>query len=483
MAGGWTGDVVRSLILAAMIACLAMTFTSLVFPDDQYGVVAVLCGLASLEAFAASRIQRGGTPTSRLPFRAVELATVFLLLQLGADASDGRPPLQDGVPQFDLLAAALFVPVLLSWLVTTDVSRMLVRVGEVTGRGPLYVAPWQRLARRFFVGGLIISLAAALSQENVDRALNLPTRSSSGPVLNVLLYFLLGMLLLGHARFEVLTGRWRDRQRAVAGGVSASWVKYVVGLAAVAATLAFLASAADMTAPLSAARAALGPVRSAGETTLSMVITTVTILREPVIRLLSLFGGVSKLIQPRHAITLNHPPVNLPPVDIQLPRHIPRRGVHHAARVGGRGSGAGRWLAPVEAIALWGTLLLGLLTPVRVYLRRHPEWRHGSRLLEALATICSCPWSWLRERLHRYRRSLAERVPAVRALRRPLTNLARGRLLGVQAPVRSPAERAIRYYLNTVRQADRQGFARRREGDLGVGAVGIRTGTAIVFSK
>ena len=58
-------------------------------------------------------------------------------------------------------------------------------------------SPVRRLAVRFFLAGSVLFATAALTQPGIARTFHLPHADSGGPILNVFVYFIIGIVFIG----------------------------------------------------------------------------------------------------------------------------------------------------------------------------------------------------------------------------------------------------------------------------------------------
>lgn len=458
-ARGWASEVARWAVLGVMIGCIVLSLVTLaeIFVPDWDGTYLVLfCGLTAVEACLSYRLWR--ETGAGLPLRGIELGVLFLILQLCVDIAGAQPPVQDtGVPRIDPRTFVLFLPALLCWLAATDAARALSRLAVPSGESAPSASPGQHLARRFFAGGVLLFVVAGLTQAKVLEALNLPAGASSGPVLNVAVYFLLGIVLLGQVRLDVLQRRWRERGGSIAPRLATRWMRQSLLFVGLVALLALLLPMTNADGLLQVARAALGQAKPLAESALSTVMTSVTVLREPLIRLLSLFGGVSRLVHPRHPVIVAHPPLDLPPINVPFHHHGPVRHVRHPTHASAHARGGMHWLAISEALLFWSVLVVGALHLARVYLR--PRLR-GRRMTGPLGKLCAALGRLFR-RLRRSAAAAGRRIPLPPLLRQAALRSAATHFRPALAVGPSARDQVVRYYLSLIHRADREGFPRR----------------------
>ncbi len=77
--------------------------------------------------------------------------------------------------------------------------------------------PTARLVRRYFAGGAVLLICTAFSRVDLGALIEMENARIRNPILNVLLYFFLGLVMLGQIQFSRLSGLWR-REKVTVGG-------------------------------------------------------------------------------------------------------------------------------------------------------------------------------------------------------------------------------------------------------------------------
>jgi hypothetical protein len=436
-------DLARAAVLATLVACIAVSFVVLVehlVPGWDGTPYVLLCALTAVEAYYSFRTPQEGEPGrfGGFPARIAELAALFAVLQLFVDGQDGQPLLDGWMPHVDARTALFFVPIFLTWAVVRDVSRTLALLREphppgwVPRSGPQSVPPARRLAARFFAGGLLLCVGAGLTQPRIADVLQIPRAGGAGPVLNVLVYFLLGIAMLGQVHYFTLQQRWQFQQVAIGRGLRRRWLRYSLTFVALVAILAFIL-------PTSHTTGLLDPWRQAWD-------QVVVLFQGPLTWLLRLLRRTSQPIPNIHLPT----PTALPHVRHPLPP------LHHAGK-------AGSWGALLQALFFWGLILAAVGYIMYVYLKRRPRrnrqtGRRWMRLGAMLSTL-SRLWRALRRLLRGYSEALADRLPRIR-LTRPAASDASGGARRARLGTLTPRQQVLRYYVSTVRRAERAGVVR-----------------------
>jgi hypothetical protein len=417
----------RAGALALLVACLAVSgiaLTENLIPSWNGAPLLLFCVLAAIEAYAACRLLRGGRFRTSL----AQVTLLLILAQLYVDALDQRAPLADGVPYLTGKAFAYAIPVFLVWLAITEVTRALMVLERPPEQGFLDQYPVRRLTAYFFLGGASLFVTAALTQPGIAQTMKL-AHGSAGPILNVLAYFLVGVVFLGRLEYSALHHRWLVQRTTVARGMASRCTGYVLAFTIAVALLALIL-------PTSRTLGILGPGRDAWD-------QLVLLLRGPLSSLLS-------WLHPSRPTVIN--PHLKPPPGFHLP---PRRppATHHGS------GGGGNWFSVIETALFWAGVLALTVYLVRQYARRargrirRPRPRHLPGLRGMLARLLAA----LVRRLRAVFDAVAEHLPdpvtarlAVSLKRRPRGR--GGHVLG--GPTR---QQIIAYYRRMVRQAEQRG--------------------------
>jgi hypothetical protein len=435
--------VVRPAFLCIMVGCVVLALVTLIelfVPNWDGTFLIVFCVLTTAEAYLTFQLFRRDSShrfdTTRI--LAIELAALYLLLQLCIDAIDGHAPFQNYFPHLDGKTLGLFAIVFLTWLLATDTARDLNRLG-LPSEGTLgFVPSERRLATRFFAGGVVLFIMSGLTQVRIADAIKLPTPNASGPVGNVLVYFVLGMLFLGQAHYASLRGRWQRGDIAIAGGFGGRWVRYSLIFVGLVLVIAFLLPTSHTLGLLDVGRAIWNPI----STVLIQIILTV---RGPFTWLLHLFGGKAPVVRPRV----------LPP---HLPPHLPIPPRHHT-NPGHSGSGG---ITLIKSLLFWAVIALVLIYVLRnVALRRAVKIPLIGGVLNAVRGALGRVWATLFSRVRNYVASVVEHVPGAGVLRAVPSLVPRGSMRWGRIGSLSPREQVVFYYLSVVRRAHRHGIDRR----------------------
>jgi hypothetical protein len=252
-------------------------------------------------------------------------------------------------------------------------------------------------------------------------------------VLNVLVYFLLGLVMLGQAQFISLHTRWEMQRTKIADRLASRWVRYSLAFIGLAALLAFLLPTGYTMGLLDV----VGTIMYILGYIFSLFAFILLFIFSLLLAPCAMLFGTERLTRRQ--------PILPPP---QLPQQQP----------GGITPG---WFEILRSLLFWAAALGMVFYVVRSYLRDHPEISQALtslRPIRALRDFLIALW----RRLLGLVEAASERIPRSLSLRR-------ARLRPLEAPFRffrlgalSPRERVLYYYLSILRRADRLGLPRQR---------------------
>jgi len=327
-----------------------------------------------------------------------------------------------------------FVLASLSWWVSTQTSRDLERLDEPPERSVLYISPTESLTSRFFWGGALLLIAAGITRLGIAALLNLSRPPVPGLVLNVLVYFLLGLVMLGQVHFTWLRKQWQAQEIKVASELASRWVLYSLAFIGLAALLALLLPTGYTMSLLDAGAAIISGL-------LYIATLLFTLLSLPLTWLIWLLPKLFGDERP-------------PPQTELLPRELPQ------LEPAGPPGSASDWLGILRPLLFWLAALGMLFYVIRSYLHDHPE------LLQALVTQrpIRALWHFLIafwRRLVGLAEAASERIPRRLSLQWARPRASRKPFRFFRLGALSPRERILYYYLSILERARRQGYPRR----------------------
>lgn len=243
----------RPFVVAVMFACVMESVALLIqafLPgwNATYAVVAIF--LISLEAYyatrTAQRLRLSGR--DRWIFRLSEWTVILLALKLGPYATRGLDALAADFATWEADLATLFtlefvivlVLAAFTWMGSGDVARWLDDLTQPTEAGFNPYLSLSAIQSLFFVGGVLLVIAAGLTQVGLQAVLHQDRPPVGGVIVNVLVYFVSGLLLLSQARMEVLHTQWRVSQVNIGAGIRSRWIGLGLATLVVVAALALL---------------------------------------------------------------------------------------------------------------------------------------------------------------------------------------------------------------------------------------------------
>jgi hypothetical protein len=442
----WLETLFRPLTIGVMFGCIALSLVELVrlfFPAWNGTYLVVACVLAALEANYSYRLIRARKlrGTDLLRFRIIEIASLLFLLIIGSYLGDSwahvlsdirsSPYHLERVLDAEIILA--FFLIVISWHVSTQTTRDFERLHEPPSYYRYYVSPMESMTERFFWGGVVLLIAAGLTRIGIAQLLNLRRPSVPGLVLNVLVYFLLGLVMLSQVRFATLRKQWEAGETKVAEELPHRWVRYSLAFIGLAALLAFLLPTGYTLGLLEV----IGYILAVVLTVLSLVATLIFwLFLLPFAWLLSLLGAEAGPARP----------FELPP------RPFP---------VDSGGYAGPGWFQILRSLLFWVITLGIVFYVVRSYVRDHPELLErlaALGLVRALRRMWSALWGWLGGWGEIFR----EQMPRGWSLRLGRRGGPSKKPFGFfRLGALSSRDRVLYYYLSVLHRAGQQGFPRR----------------------
>ena len=368
----WVDDVFRPLSVAGMMGSIALSFVNLIrlfFPSWNGAYMVVACVLAALEGNYSYRLirARGLRGSDVFRFRAIEIALFLVLLIIGSLMgvawrevwTELRAWPQEPWRILDLEVGYAFVLTLLSWTVSTRTTYDLERIGEPPVKDKYYVYPVDALTGRFFWGGAMLLWTAGITRIGISALLNLSRPSVPGLVLNVLVYFVLGLVMLGQIQHARLAQRWRKERVNVPKELSRHWVRYTLMFLGLTGLIAFLLPTGYTLPLLDVVSIVIGVLLYVFNLIFQLAVLLFILALTPLARLL----GADLQRQP---------------IDPGPPPQLP------GATTGGS---APEWFQVVRSVAFWGFALSAVVYIVRRYLEDRPELVEGVMTLKPLRAV------------------------------------------------------------------------------------------------
>lgn len=449
------------LVVGLMIGCIGWPFVSLIhiiFPTWNGAYLVLGCVLAAVEAGYSHQLLRARRRffDELVRFRAIELALLFILIKAGSYLGEDWSAVAADIGTWPhnplaILSLETFVAYLLAvlaWLVATWTAGDLDRLGEAPLRSRSYVSPLDSLTSRFFWGGglmLVLSGMAlvgdAISADpsrTVGALLQVvPTFSGSGLASTALVYFCLGLVMLGQARIALYRLGWQQQGIPVDRALPGRWTRVSLLFVALAASLAFL---------LPTNYRAVGWLLQVAGSLISWLVAIIAYLGGILIFVVVALLGLLVSLLARGSVSEPppaEPPEFAPPMASQL-----------------AAGATPDWVLIMRSILFWGLVLAAVVYVIRAYLREHPEltgWVGQVRPLRGMRRL----WGLVRRWLARVRKDVRLRLPR-RTISLPAAiKLPGGPLRFFRLGALSPRERVLYYYWSILRRAQRLGLPRR----------------------
>lgn len=451
----WIENIFRPLVVGAMVACVAVSLADLarlffppsLFPAWKSLYIVAVCAVAAWEAAYSYRLARDEFVSGNdlLRFRVVELVVFVVVLKFTTYLGHNRAEIVKDLQiwtrtictPLDLETGVMFFFAFVAWGATTETLSDLDRLDEPVEPQPRTPSPVDSLTQRFFGGGALLLILAGLTRLGLASIVDLRRPSVPGIALNVLAYFVLGLVLLGQVRFTRLRHVWEAQQIPVAENVAGRWARYSLAFLGLAALAAFLLPTGYTYNLLDAMGAALTAIFS--------ILTFVILL---VLWLVILpFAWLGWLVMTLLGSPSPPPAGRLPPAPPTLPASP-------------TSTPPPPWFETLRILLIVAIVVGMVVYILRAYLRDHPGALNALNALRPVRGLRQW-WAALRRRLGGWAEALDERLPRewLRRWRRrqaPASPFSFFRL-GAQ----SSRGQILYYYLSLLRRAGELGFPRR----------------------
>lgn len=421
---------------------------------DLY-VVSVVGMLAALPSFytqglAATHHIEG---VRKWLFDGLELALLLVLARLGVFASDvvtGRPG-HFNFFNFDSRWVLVMMMMFLAWLFAKIAATQFGRLHKLPQEHKeteyidrSWVSPYERLKALFLQGGIVLMFFAGIVRMDLAQLQNMTGPAPVSIILNALIYFSTGLILLAQAHFDGARRRWFVDEVKVAPETGSRWMRYSFILIGLAAIFAFLVPVSYTVGLLDALR----PVLEVFSFIMGLVLGLLMLIA-------ALFGYLFVLLFG----TREEQPPDTPPGP-PLPE-VPPAAVD-------AGGGFLDWLnaldwASIQSMLSWLIAIAVIVYVARSYLRDHADIsiRMGQvGILRFLGKLWEAVWksvAGMAEDAGEIRDDLVQRLLGRwGVIRQPI-----GRLFGLGGL--SPRERMRSLYLTILNRAASRGIGRKRD--------------------
>jgi hypothetical protein len=437
----WIRDFFHPATFTVLTACVLWPFAQFVArlsPTLSQRVIWLIPILMALVGFTTQRItiKRLLSGTEALRFRMIELGVLFLVAKVAGHLADTLPQLagiahtwsQNPLSFFDAETMTAFLLGAAVWWAGGATARDLDAVKDPS----LYIGetePRRRLVNRYLVGGVILMVLAALNRVDVRSVITMEQERTTAPIVSALIYFLLGLVMLGQIRIARLTALWHRDRVTISEDLNVVWLRYLLIFLALIAGVAF-ALPTGYTLGLS------DIVTFIITLIISLVMILYMLIVWPFALLAALLMGKSEPVPP-------------PALD-RLPFEP---GLMSAD------GGANPWWALLRSALFWLVLLSAVIYLIRSYVRDRPELRQLVRRLTPLRwadRIWRALLRWLRNLGKGAGRILPELIARIRQARatrepRPPRTMSPG-----------SRDQIMHHYLRTLDTAQEAGVPRGR---------------------
>ncbi|MBN1427642.1 MAG: DUF4129 domain-containing protein [Anaerolineae bacterium] len=448
----WREKVIYPLIVTVMIGCCLLVSALAVerFAGSRLDlyIIALIGTLAALQSFYTQRL----TNTLRISgirrgiVYILELALLLVLARLGLFISDIVTGQVVSFDFFKIDLRWLFVITLmaLAWWFARSAATHFSRLHSSPDLESEYidsnwVSPYQAISSLFMWGGVMIMLFAGFARMDMGEFQYVGNPPVKGIIPIVMLYFGMGVILLGQARFDSIRRSWLVDRLKIAGHTGDRWLRYSLILIGLAALFACLIPVSYTIGLLES----LNTVLSGFLFIIAFLLTLLVSVLNLIIYLVDLLFGRSE--------TPEETPLP-PPPEIQLTPTA-------------SSSGTWDWLGQIDWAGIQSSLSWLIAFAVIAYmgwtyLRDHPQFFQSLEafgVYRLLARLWHAFWDSIvgaAEEAGEATRDAFQRLFRQRGSRRPLLS----RLLRLGSS--SPRERILALYLSTLHRAAGQGLGR-----------------------
>jgi len=449
----WVDNLFRPAILTAMVSCLSVAIIALVKTvNPSWRAAYFLTGmiLVTVEAIYSYRVLKQYRSVHLAPwrFRLVEWGALILLLKLLTYSNkpwsfilaDLQSLARSPLDFFSLELTVLLVLAAFAWGAATSAMQDFEALYDPFTFRSASITPFDDLMRRFFWGGGWLVLISGVTQwalrNGMESLIDLRRPSIGGVILNVMIYFMLGLILLSQAQLTMLLTRWKIQDVEVSSRLVKRWTLSGLALLAIV-TLAVLFLPTGYS---------LGFLASIG-VALQFLLEILFFLGQLLVLLLSLPFLLLGFLLPDMELGMGTPTPIQPPIQ---------------GGTQGLGSAGPPWWEALRSLAFWLILLAMAWYLIRTYLKDHPD------LLEALKNFrlfrisfgwLTSWWQWLVG----IAQAGVDLIPrSVKLSREGDEVVARTKWRWPRLRSMSAQEKILYYYLNTLERAAKAGSVRQK---------------------
>ena len=252
---------IRPLAIAGMLTCIAVSlaqFIATFSPEWPGRFFVILVFIVSLESIHSQRqlARLNLYPRDRLRYRFVEWVVILLAVRFGVYLRYGTERLLSDISHWTVNIGAFFdisfiinsILIVAFWALARTLSTAVSELDPSALEHMPFVTDPQHYLRAtmphqgrvdrqarlnrivgiFLVGGVFLLVFAGLSRVDVRELVTLRHGRNSGLVLNALLYFLIGFLIISHARYTILRANWEIQNLPILDRIGRRWLFLVI---------------------------------------------------------------------------------------------------------------------------------------------------------------------------------------------------------------------------------------------------------------
>jgi hypothetical protein len=444
----WADNFFRPLLITAMIMCLNISIVNLVGLinpawNSSFFLLAML--ITTVEAIYSYRVLQyyRHRRISELRYRLAEATLLMVLLKILSLLDQPWPNLMAELELMwqapsTILSTEFYITIMLAGMAWFTAANTIMDFESLYDPYTDSTNALNNLALRFFGGGAILVVISGITQwvvvAGVKSLVNWQRPILSGVIFNVLVYFVLGLVMLGQVNLTTHLVRWHIQEVKVTLGLAKRWAKYGLIFLGISAVIAFLLPT----------RYSLGLLATAGFV-ISFIIRLIVFLAQLILLLITLpFTWLLSLLGATRLESQPLPPPQPPPIfDVSAGTPWP-------------------WWEIIRSLVFWAVALGLIGYMIKVYLDDHPELAQHlkqlkllGRLINLLVQLWRQLTSWAKaglEMLPQLKNQKAASASGHRSTRPWNWFSLRGQ---------SPRERILYYYLNILSRAEKRGLARK----------------------
>ena len=445
--------VVSNLLVAGMMVCVAVGFVQLaqrIVPAWRGMYLIWIVALVSLEAIFTRPQTKKLEGRDRWIFHISEWVAFAVAIKLLQYLLNDPAQLLADLPRwqrnFETFFTGEYILALLlcagTWLMTKLYSRELDDLYEREDD-----AQWDELgkvqnmlstirdritSRIFILGALVVALAVftRVDASGLFRRFNPPDLSTSAPVINALVYFVLGLVLMSQNQFTMLRTRWLWQKLTISSEIARNWIKYgLIAFLVLAVVVFFL--------PTNYSIGFFDTLRYSLDFIIRALTFLMALVMLPITFCLSLFRWQTEEVPPE---TEQPAFPTLPPAPVDAPV---------------------AWWEVVKSLLFWAVFLGIIIFALRYYLMQNAALWSAIKsfpLFRWVGGMFTGLWNWLRGANRAVanmvrgglKRARKQTVAPAQAIRR-LFNLSK----------MTPRERIIHFYLNLIELGSERGLGRK----------------------